>query len=207
MEKFGMLTLLGDAGTNKHGKRLWKLRCDCGGTTVAIATEVRNKHTKSCGCQKRKGNRKTHGQRRSRLYTIWGNMKSRCDNPENPSYRNYGGRGVSYDSAWADFSVFANDVGAPPTDEHTLDRIDNEGNYEPGNVRWALRHVQSRNTRQNVWVEIDGETRCMHDWCAVYGIDAASVYRRTAKGEDIGSAITRPKAARFRKGVDGGVSS
>lgn len=207
METFGLLTFLRDAGVNKHGKRLWQLKCACGQETVAIATAVRNGHTKSCGCQKRKGNRKTHGQRRSRIYAIWCNMKARCDNSAHKSYHNYGARGISYAPQWADFEVFLRDVGAPPTPKHTLDRIDNDGSYEPNNVQWALRQVQSRNTRQNFWVEIDGETRCMHDWCAIYGISGPAVYRRLASGEDIVSAITRPKAARFRKGVDGGVSS
>ncbi len=92
------------------------------------------------------------------------------------------------------FETFAADVGNPPTEKHTLDRIDNDGNYEKANVRWALRETQSRNTRQNVWVEIDGINKCLHDWCDMYGIAAGSVYRRLAKGMDIKAAITIPKA-------------
>jgi len=198
MEKFGSLEFVAEAGVNKHGKVLWKLKCDCGNDTVAVASSVRTGHTKSCGCGKRQGNRRTHGQRRSRLYTIWCNMKARCDNLKHPSYRNYGGRGISYDPAWADFTVFAAAVGEPPSKLHTLDRVDNSGGYNMGNVRWASRYIQARNTRQNVWVELDGRTKCLHDWCSEFGVSAGAVYRRIGRGEDIVSALTRPKAERFK---------
>ena len=197
MDKFGMLTFIGEAGVNKHGQKCWRLRCDCGAETVVVASAVRTGHTASCGCGKHKGNTK-HGARRSRLYTIWCNMKARCDNPKHPAFRNYGGRGITYAPEWATFEGFAAGVGAPPSALHTLDRIDNESGYAPGNIRWATRGVQARNLRQNVWVTIGGATKCFHDWCADYDINAASVYRRLAAGEDIVSAITRPKAARFR---------
>ena len=113
MEKFGSLTFVAEAGANKHGKAMWKLICDCGNETIAVASAVRTGRTKSCGCGKHKGSRRTHGRRRSRLYTIWCNMKARCDNRNHPAYRNYGMRGISYDPAWADFSTFAAAVGEP----------------------------------------------------------------------------------------------
>jgi hypothetical protein len=124
-------------------------------------------------------------------------MKSRCDNPKNLGYVNYGGRGISYDPRWADFIVFARDIGEPPASEYTLDRIDNNKGYYIDNVRWATRYTQSRNTRQNIWVEINGVTKCLYDWCDIYNIKAGSVYRRLASGMDIITAITKPKAKRF----------
>jgi len=198
MNKYGLLTFIEESGKTKHGKVLWRLRCDCGQTTVAVASQVRSGKTKSCGHLKRAGNRRTHGKRHSKLYTAWCNMKSRCDNQSHKYYRNYGGRGITYNPAWSNFEVFAADVGEPPSELHTLDRIDNHGNYTKDNVRWAIRAVQSRNTRVNVWVEIDGETKCLHDWCEIYGIAAASVYRRLYRGLDMVTAITMPKAKRFR---------
>lgn len=198
MEKFGSLTFVKEAGSNKHGKAMWKLICDCGNETTAIASAVRTGRTKSCGCGKRRGSRRTHGQRGSRLYTIWCNMKARCDNQKHPAYHNYGGRGVAYDPTWSDFSVFAASVGEPPSDMHSLDRVDNSRGYAADNVRWATRSVQSRNKRQNVWVRIGARVKCLHDWCAEFGITAGAVYRRMGCGEDIVSAITRPKADRFR---------
>jgi hypothetical protein len=125
-------------------------------------------------------------------------MRSRCNNPQNLSYKNYGGRGIQVSPAWDEFLVFAKDVGEPPTKTATLDRIDNNKNYSPENVRWAERDVQARNTRQNVNVSIDGIEKCLHDWCGYYGIAPGSVYRRLATGESMVSAITRPKAKRFR---------
>jgi len=198
MEKYGLLTFISEAGANKHAKKLWRLMCDCGKETVAIATQVRTGRTRSCGHLKSAGNRRTHGMQGSKLYTAWCNMKLRCDNVNNKHYCNYGGRGITYDKAWSSFEAFASDVGNPPSPEHTLDRIDNNGNYTKQNVRWAKRSVQSRNTRQNVWINISGETKCLYDWCAIYEITAGAVYRRVNKGASFQEAITTPKARRFR---------
>lgn len=200
MTTYGLLTFIDEAGCNKHGKRLWKLRCICGKTTVAVASQVRTGKTQSCGHLKSAGNRRTHGKHRTRIHNIWCNMKARCDNPKHPSYHNYGGRGISYTPAWADFECFAQDVGEPENALLTLDRINNDGNYEPKNVRWASRSTQSRNTRQNVWVAIGDTTKCLYDWCEEYGISAAAVYSRmNRKHMDVVEAITAEKADRFRE--------
>lgn len=198
MEKFGLLTYINDAGANRHGKKLWRLRCDCGQETVAVAAQVKAGKTKSCGHLRAAGNNRIHGQRGTRLYTIWCNMKARCGNKNHAAYKNYGGRGIQVCAEWKEFSVFSRDVGEPISSTATLDRINNDGNYEPGNVRWVERLVQARNTRQNIMVVIDGVEKCLHDWCAQYNIAPGSVYRRLALGEAIESAITRPKAKRFK---------
>lgn len=199
--KYEQLTYLEDAGKNKHGQPLWRLACDCGTECVKIASAVRTGKTKSCGCRRHAGlgNRK-HGKRRSKEYTAWCNMHLRCYNEKNPHYKNYGGRGIFVADRWHDFPAFYEDVGDAPGLNYTLDRIDNNLGYGPGNIRWARREVQSRNKRDNIWVQIGDETKCLYDWCDVYGIAAASVYRRMNNGEDIVSAITRPKAKRFLKG-------
>jgi len=199
MEKYGLLTFVSEEGQNKHEQRLWKLKCDCGNYTVAIASRVRTGKTKSCGHLKSAGNRRTHGQHNSKLYVAWCNMKARCDNQNYTQYKDYGGRGICYQHSWKDFEIFAKDVGEPPSNEHTLDRIDNSKNYTKENIRWALRGIQARNTRQNIWVEIGGKTKCLHDWCDEYKISAGSVYRRLGKGMSIEDAITQPKAKRFIK--------
>lgn len=99
--------------------------------------------------------------------------------------------------------MFVVHVGSPPTPTATLDRIDNESGYVPGNVRWAERRVQARNTRQNQWVTIGGKTQCLYDWCKELGIAPGSVYRRVKQGESVQSAILRPKAPRFQRGLSG----
>lgn len=198
--KYGHLTVVCDAGKNKHGQPLWKMLCDCGTECVKNASAVRIGHTKSCGCQKNAGNaNKRHGKRNSKEYTAWCNMHLRCYNKNNPHYRNYGARGITVAIEWHEFKKFYHDVGDAPCKEYTLDRIDNNRGYEPGNVRWAKRHTQSRNKRDNIWVEIGNETKCLKDWCNTYGIAPASVYGRIKNGEAIVNAITRPKAKRFIK--------
>jgi hypothetical protein len=198
MQRYGKLQFLEDAGENKHRQKLWRLVCDCGKECVKVASAVRNGHTKSCGCLAHSGiSNFRHGKRRSHVYNVWCNMKARCNNQQNPAYQNYGGRGIKVSPSWQVFENFARDVGDPPSPKHTLDRIDNNGDYEPSNVRWASRYVQSRNNRNNVFVTIDGITKCLYDWCNEYGISAGAVYRRLSKGEDVVSSITRPKSQRF----------
>jgi hypothetical protein len=179
------------------------MRCSCGKETTVIASRVRAGKTKSCGHLRALGLNKRHGQRRTRLYSIWCNMRARCNNALHPAYKNYGGRGIRVHPLWEDFLTFADDVGPPPTPTATLDRIDNELGYFPGNVRWVGRQVQSRNTRQNRWITIGHETHCLKDWCARLGIAPASVYRRVKQGESFESAILRPKVARFQRILNG----
>jgi len=193
MEKYGLLTFHKEAGVNKHGKTLWELKCDCGKTTVAVASQVRSGKTKSCGHLKTQGNRRTHGKRSSKVYTAWCNMKARCMNTFHKQYKDYGGRGIMFQDSWKVFESFYLDVGDPPTMKHTLDRIDNSGNYTKDNVRWALRYTQARNSRQNIWVAINGTIKCLYDWCDEYNISAGSVYKRMSKGIDVVTAITKPK--------------
>jgi len=199
--KYNMLTYLSDAGKNKHQKQLWCLQCDCGNTTVAVASQVKSAKTKSCGClkvQRRAQGNPKHGGRYHPLYATWCNMKARCDNSNSTSYKNYGARGVKYCEEWADFSKFLADVGEKPFPEASLDRVDNNGHYEPGNVRWADRSTQRRNSRGTlIPVEINGKTKLLNEWCLEYNITAAAVYRRVGKGMSLENAITVPKAKRF----------
>lgn len=196
MNKFNCLTFVEEAGKDKRNRTLWRMICDCGNETTALATQIRSGKTKSCGHLKRKPKIK-HGKRNSKVYIAWCNMKARCDNQNHPQFKDYGGRGISYDLSWRLFENFYRDVGDPDSEESTLDRINNNGNYIKTNVRWASRAVQSRNTRQNIFVEMDGKTKCLYDWCDQYNISAGSVYRRLAKGMDVVSAIKNPKASRF----------
>lgn len=198
MQRYGQLLFIEDAGHNKHGQKLWRLVCDCGKECIKLASAVRIGRTKSCGCFARSGIFNIrHGKRHSKVYSVWCNMKARCSNPQHPAYHNYGGRGIGFAPNWQSFESFLRDVGEPPSPNHTLDRINNNGNYELGNVRWTSRAVQSRNNRSNILVTISGITKCLHDWCDEYGIAPGSVYRRLSNGEDIVSAIVRPKAQRF----------
>jgi hypothetical protein len=125
-------------------------------------------------------------------------MKARCDNIKNPQYKDYGGRGVTYCADWSEFPAFLRDVGERPFEGATLDRIDNDGNYEPSNVRWADRTTQRRNSRQVTEVTVNGQTRLITDWCAHFGISIGAVHRRMKRGMSAEKALSTPKAKRFR---------
>jgi len=141
-----------------------------------------------------------HGHRNHPLYATWCNMRARCDNKNHPAYYNYGGRGIEYDPRWSIFPNFLEDVGEKPYPEATLDRIDNDGPYSKQNCRWADRVAQRRNSRQIVKVTIGEDTKLLSEWCSVYDITLGAIHRRLRKGDDIVTALTRPKAERFLRG-------
>lgn len=117
-----------------------------------------------------------------RLYDIWQAIRQRCKNPNSTFYRHYGGRGIKIHPEWDEcFVRFANDVGLPPPDMD-LDRTDNNGNYEPGNVRWVTHANNVKNTRRKRLITIDGVTKNMSEWCDEYGIGRPTMFRRLAAG-------------------------
>jgi hypothetical protein len=126
-------------------------------------------------------------------YRAWTSMKSRCNNPNHTAYTRYGGRGIRVCQRWNDsYEAFVEDVGDRPSPLHSLDRQDNNGNYEPGNVRWATSHEQNRNTRANRTIEIDGVTKSLAEWLEVYGRTRETFYQRVARGMTEREALETP---------------
>ena len=156
--RYGRLIAIKQAGTNDNGST-WLCKCDCGNETIVSANDLKKGQVRACGClggKFRKGGASynyKHGQSRTRLYTVWENMKYRCYNKNAPNYKNYGGRGISVCDEWQEFEPFYRwalqsgyDPDAP-RGECTIDRIDVNGNYEPSNCRWVDMKVQRKNQR------------------------------------------------------------
>lgn len=146
---FGRLTVLGRQASKNNTAR-WLCRCECGAEKVVIGANLRNGNSQSCGClrvDKARLNKK-HGMAGTLEYKRWENIKQRCLNPNNPAWKNYGGRGIAMCPEWASsFEQFLADTGMRPGPGFSLDRIDNNGHYEPGNVRWTTHSQQMLNRR------------------------------------------------------------
>ena len=127
--------------------RVFLCKCSCGNSTKVQIGELRNGGTKSCGCSLHKSG-ETKGGITSVEYTAWCSAKQRCNNRRMPFYKNYGGRGIKHKLDTV--SDLLNDIGRRPTSQHSLDRVDNNGHYEIGNIRWATRKEQQNNTRRNL---------------------------------------------------------
>lgn len=146
--------------------------------------------------------RERHGATGTKLYRAWQNVKDRCENPKNPAFHNYGGRGVRIAPVWsASFLAFREAVGEPPTPLHTLERVDNSGDYAPGNVRWATRKEQAQNLRKNRLLTFAGRTQPLTAWAEEIGLVPSTLhYRLDQAGMTVAEALTTPRRGGRRPG-------
>lgn len=201
--KLNRLTILEFMGTNKHGNKIFSCLCDCGNTITVYAGHLKNGNPKSCGCYAKEVKTKHNnaGLNRTTEYVIWLNIKQRCFNKSLKSYSNYGGRGISICERWKhSFENFLSDMGRRPTSKHSIERINNDKNYEPENCCWATRKVQANNTRTNVFFNYNGDRLTISQLAEKYKINFNTLYGRLFRtGLPINKAIESPKRKPGRK--------
>ena len=192
-QTFCRLLVLGLNGRTQQGKTTWSCICSCGSTVIVIGSKLLTGHTRSCGClvsETTRKNRMSHGKSESRTYAAWCNMKQRCLNRSNNHYRYYGGRGIQICERWKNsFESFLADMGQRPIGL-TLDRINNDGNYEPGNCRWTDTFTQARNTRKNRIITMNGHTKTLSQWAEETGLNGGLISRRLKRGWPVELALT-----------------
>ena len=173
--------------------------CDCGNEVTVRESALRSGNTKSCGCLHREVaaetclSRVAHGLKGIPEYRTWGHIIQRCTNPNNKAWHHYGGRGIRVCDRWRNsIDAFLEDMGRRPGPEYSIDRIDNDGNYEPGNCRWATKKVQQRNKRDNRLITCRGRTQCLGAWAEEAGIRWHTLRERLRRGWTVERAITAP---------------
>lgn len=193
-DSFGRLIVISDAEPI-NGKRRFNCKCDCGREAIIRMDGLVQGGSKSCGCFRNELTAKrhiTHGQRRTRLYRIWRNIKSRCLNPNLPDYNSWGGRGITICDEWLEFEPFhAWAVANGYRDDLSIDRKDNEKGYSPVNCRWATDIQQDRNKRNNRILTYGGESNTLSEWGAIVGIKPVVIGMRLYRlGWSIEKALT-----------------
>lgn len=189
-KKFGKLTAVERLGPS------WRCVCECGNERLLPTGHLMSGHSMSCGC-----NCYTHRKSRTIEYLVWSRMKARCYDPNSPSWDHYGGRGIKLCKKWEfDFAAFLADVGHRPAPGYSIERINNDGDYEPGNVRWATAKEQANNRSTTVLLTFNGKTQTTTQWCDELGIPYQRLMQRIKRGWSAESALTAPvEIKRLRK--------
>lgn len=195
-QRFGRLTVLRRGENTSRGLARWVCKCDCGNEILASGGNLRFGHTTSCGCYKEeivKTCSVTHGMRRTRIYNIWTDIKSRCCNPNSNRHHVYFDRNIVMCDEWKNsFQSFYDwSIANGYTDELTIDRINNDEGYSPDNCRWVTNKENSRNKRNNRYITYKGKTQCLSAWCEELGLDYKKVHNKLVyQGFDVERVFT-----------------
>lgn len=201
--RWGRWTVTGVAEL-KNGKQAVPVVCDCGQQRVVHLGNLLLGKTKSCGCLSKvvaSDRLRTHGMSGTPIYRVWNAMRRRCNQPNYPAYKNYGGRGVKVCERWNSFENFYADVGDAPFAGASLDRTDNNGDYEPNNIKWASKFEQANNTRRSVRFQVFGQSISIREAAEKYGLPQGTLRRRVySNGMDLEEAVTHPLMTRSEAG-------
>lgn len=197
-KKFGRWTVVGFDREVRvpSGKKYcrWFCSCECGTSRSVFGSSLRSGASKSCGCLQRASASAlaSHGKHGSPIYWRWNAMVQRCTNPNDRAYERYGGRGIRVCPEWRDFAGFYKDIGDPPFKGASIDRIDNDGDYCPGNVRWANRRTQQNNRQGNRLLHLNGVSHSVTEWSRILGINCGTIHSRIRYGWPDERILTEP---------------
>lgn len=199
---FGRLTVIEFSHTAKS-KSFWRCKCSCGNETLTPTGYLTSGDTTSCGCAKRDATVErnkaggTHNRSRTPEHRVWSRMRSRCTRPTDKDYPRYGGRGIKVCPEWSDFSTFFKDMGTRPSGEHSIERLNVNGDYEHANCVWALPVQQANNRRDTRRILFDGRTQSIAQWARELGMREDTLRRRLDHyGFTVTQALTQPVALR-----------
>ena len=191
-QRFSRLTVISLDDRGIKGKTYWLCQCDCGNVTSVRSDSLRSGRIKSCGCLHNEvaalnvSKNHTHKMSSTRIYAEWQSIKSRCLNENNTRWADYGGRGITICDDWRDSfqSFFDWSIENGYREDLSIDRIDNDGPYNPENCRWVTSEVQARNRRTNINITIGNSTRTLMEWCDIFEIDYKAAYNRYIRNKD-----------------------
>lgn len=179
-KKYNRLTPIKFHGFAK-GNSYYLCKCDCGNTATVRRAYLLNSHTKSCGCAK-KGVHVKHGMIKTKEYNTWSSMISRCKSNNGKDFKTYKKKGIKVCKRWNEFEKFFKDMGYAPSKKHSIDRINNSGNYTPENCKWSTPSEQARNRDSCIYITINNKTKTLTEWCEIYNISYKKAWCRYNKG-------------------------
>lgn len=199
---YGRFTVL-SFDERQKGRSRWFCQCQCGKIRSVDCANLRSGHSKSCGCLSSEiviKRNTTHGKNRTVEYTTWARMKTRCYDPNGSQYKNYGNRGIRVCDRWLNsFENFLADMGKRPSNQHSIERKNNNGNYEPKNCKWALPIEQANNTRKNKNITFQNRTQSLSMWCRELNLSYGTTHARFGMGWSATRAFTEPIQAGRRQ--------
>ena len=196
-QKFGRLTVVSKASASKAGKSRWLCRCDCGIEKIVRGDNLTSGCTKSCGCLNRalvSERRTTHGNSQTPEYKAWKAAEYRCIHPNDARFHDYGGRGIEF--RLPNFVEFLAHIGPRPSNKHSLDRIDNNGHYEIGNIRWGTKEIQYLNRRSTRMITYQAQNLCMAEWAKKIGCSSSTIAYRLKLGWSVEATLETATGAK-----------